>query len=275
MANGQDARLVAAQRNEKTEQIIYSRFAAMTRSENNRQVLRRLAEKESQHHDYWQKQTGREVKPHRFKIWVYCLISRVLGLTFGLKLMEKSIRRVKVRAPDDEVEPEAELLDLIDEERLKYTGSIILGLNDALVELTGVLAGLTFALQNTRLVALTGLITGIAAALSMSGTGYLATKSEGSAKSPLKAAVYTGAAYVLTVAFLISPYLFLGNLYMSLAVMLATAILIIFVFNLYIAIAKGESFRVKFTEMALLSLGIAGISFALGFFVRKAFGVEV
>jgi len=54
--------------------------------------------------------------------------------------------------------------DLIEEKRLEYTGSIVLGLNDALVEMTGALAGLTLALQNTRLIALSGLVTGIAAA---------------------------------------------------------------------------------------------------------------
>ena len=43
----------------------------------------------------------------------------------------------------DEDEHEAKLIALINEERLKYIGSIVLGLNDALVELTGVLAGLT------------------------------------------------------------------------------------------------------------------------------------
>lgn len=56
---------------------------------------------------------------------------------------------------------------LLDEERLRYTGSTVLGLNDALMELTGVLAGLTLALRDTKLIVLTGAITGIAAVLSM------------------------------------------------------------------------------------------------------------
>ena len=43
---------------------------------------------------------------------------------------------------EDEDKHEQELIDLIDEERLRYVGSIVLGLNDALVELTGALAGL-------------------------------------------------------------------------------------------------------------------------------------
>jgi VIT1/CCC1 family predicted Fe2+/Mn2+ transporter len=56
---------------------------------------------------------------------------------------------------------------MIEEERLEYVGAMILGLNDALVELSGSLAGFTLALQDSKLVAMVGMITGIAAALSM------------------------------------------------------------------------------------------------------------
>ncbi len=73
----------------------------------------------------------------------------------------------------DEENHEHELLDMTNEQRLEYMGSIVLGLNDALAELTGTLAGLTFAFQNTRLIALSGLITGIAASLSMAASEYL------------------------------------------------------------------------------------------------------
>lgn len=46
----------------------------------------------------------------------------------------------------EEREHEAMLIDMLDEERLQYVGSMVLDLNDALVELTGTLAGLSFAL---------------------------------------------------------------------------------------------------------------------------------
>jgi VIT1/CCC1 family predicted Fe2+/Mn2+ transporter len=84
------------------------------------------------------------------------------------------------------------LISLIDEERLKYVSSMVLGLNDALVELTGALTGLTLALQNPRLIAIVGFITGIAASMSMAASEYLSTKQEDTEKNPLKASVYTG-----------------------------------------------------------------------------------
>jgi vacuolar iron transporter family protein len=183
----------------------------------------------------------------------------------------------------EEEEHEKALLAMLDEERLRYTGSIVLGLNDALVELTGALAGLTLALQNAQLIALTGSITGIAAALSMGASEYLSTKSEDTGptrsgdmgKSPLKASVYTGVAYLVTVLVLIAPYLVLSNYYVSLACTLAAAVLIIALFNYYIAVAKGEPFRRRFLEMAGLSLGVAAFSFLVGFLMRTLLGVEI
>ena len=175
----------------------------------------------------------------------------------------------------DENKHEHILLEMLDEESLRYAGSIVLGLNDALVELTGALAGFTLALQNTQLIALTGLITGIAAALSMGASEYLSTRSEDTEKHPLKASLYTSAAYLATVAILISPYLIFDNFYLCLGLTLSAAVLIIAVFNYYISVAKDEPFKKRFLEMAALSLGVAGFSFVLGYFIRSVLGVEV
>jgi VIT1/CCC1 family predicted Fe2+/Mn2+ transporter len=164
---------------------------------------------------------------------------------------------------------------MLDEERLQYASSMVLGLSDALVELTGALAGLTLALQNVQLIALTGLITGVAAALSMASSEYLSTRAEKSDKKPGKAALYTGLAYIITVTLLILPYLLLDNVFICLAIVLVTAILIIAGFNYYISVAKGESFKKRFAEMAGLSLGVATLSFIISYFIRLWLGVDV
>jgi VIT1/CCC1 family predicted Fe2+/Mn2+ transporter len=175
----------------------------------------------------------------------------------------------------DEEDHEHQLLGMLEEERLHYAGSVVLGLNDALVELTGALAGLTLALQNTKLIALSGLITGIAASLSMAASEYLSTRSEGTEKHPLRAAVYTGIAYIVTVLLLVLPYLLFANYYLDLALTLSVAVLIIAVFNFYISVAKDEPFGRRFAEMALLSFSVAAISFGIGFVARQLLGVEV
>lgn len=177
---------------------------------------------------------------------------------------------------DNEVRHEQELIALIDEERLRYVGSVVLGLNDALVEFTGTLAGLTFAIQNSRIIAVAGLITGVAASLSMAASEYLSQRSdEMVGTSPKKAALYTGATYIVTVALLISPFLLLTSPYLALVFTLVGAVLVIFFFTFYISIAKDLPFWKRFTEMAAISLGIAGVSFVIGLLIRLVLNVNV
>jgi VIT1/CCC1 family predicted Fe2+/Mn2+ transporter len=221
-------------------------------------------------------------------VFKYVLISRLLGFTFGVKLMERgeedaqesygALAHIIADADaiaKDEGDHEDELLALLDEQLLRYTGSIVLGLNDALVELTGALAGLTLALGDRQLIALTGSVTGIAAALSMAASEYLSTKSEESHQDPVRAALYTGVAYIIAVALLITPYLVLDNLYLCLASSLGLAVAIIAAFNYYISVARDLPFRRRFLEMAGLSLGVAALSFGIGYLLRSALGVDV
>jgi len=152
--------------------------------------------------------------------------------------------------------------------KLKYISSAVLGLNDALVELMGVLAGLTLALQEVKLIAITGLITGIAASLSMAASEYLSTKAEGSYRNPIKAATYTGLSYLMTVIILILPYLFFNNIYFCLSISISSSILIIFLFNFYISTIKKISLQKRVIEMLLVSLGVAFISFIIGYLIK-------
>lgn len=279
---------LAFQRDEITEHRIYQKLALITKNPANREVLNRIAADELRHYEQLKKATGQDVMPDRIRIWKYVTIARILGLTFSIKLMEAGEAAAQQSYSQlhgefepaglmvkDENEHEQKLIGMIDEERLQYTGSVVLGLNDALVELTGALAGFTLALQNTGLIAMTGAITGIAAALSMATSEYLSTKAEESEKHPAKASVYTGAAYIFTVLVLIAPYLFLQNYFICLTITLALGIGIIASFNYYIAIAKDLSFRKRFLEMTGLSLGVAAASFLVGFLLRRFTGGEI
>lgn len=280
--------LLTAQRSEITEHFIYEKLSQSTKDPHNAEILKRIASDELRHYDFWKKYTSEDVKPSKLKIWGYYLISRIFGMTFGIKLMEKgegqaqkTYENISRSVPEaesvieDEEEHEGQLIDLIDEERLRYVGSMVLGLNDALVELTGALAGLTFALQNTRVTAMAGLITGIAASLSMAASEYLSTKTEEDKKSPVKASVYTGSAYVITVLFLIFPYLIFTDLYLCLGVTILNAIIVIFIFTFYISVAKDIPFKNRFLEMALISLGIAALTFTIGFIIRTFLNIEL
>ena len=276
------------QRIEITEHNIYKRLARSIKDPENSKILHQIADDELRHYADWKNYTQRDIKPDMWNVWKYYLISRILGFTFGIKLMERGEERaqanyaqLKGKIPDidkwihEEEVHEQRLLEMLDEERLRYAGSVVLGLNDALVELTGALAGLTLALQNVKLIALSGLITGIAASLSMAASEYLSTRSEVTDKHPVRAAVYTGIAYIITVTLLVLPYLLISNYIVDLVITLILAVLIIAGFNYYISVAKDEAFRPRFLEMAGLSLGVATFSFIIGYFIRLWLGVDV
>jgi len=50
-------------------------------------------------------------------------------------------------------------------------------------------------------------------------------------------------------------------------------ILIILIFTYYISVAKEIPFKKRFLEMALISLGIAAISFGIGVLIKIFFGI--
>ena len=282
------ATLLKLQQAEITEYRIYQKIAAATTDPHNREILTRIAEQENEHYLIWKKYTGRDVAPDLYRVWYYYLLARILGITFAIKLMEGIEKRaqhvyrelgtiipeVKEIVAHEEAH-ERELIGLLDEERLRYVGSVVLGLNDALVEFTGTLAGLTFALQNSQVIAMAGLITGVAASLSMGASEYLSQKSGEGSQNAGKAALYTGTAYIFTVFLLVLPFLVFSNPYVALPITLGCAILVIFLFTFYISIAKDLPFVRRFLEMVAISMGIAGISFVIGLIIRMVLHVDV
>ncbi len=277
------------QQNELTESVIYEKIARFAKGEENKQTLLRLAREERAHYEIWKKYTGIEMKPEKAKVAKFTFLARTLGFTFAVKLMENGEEGAQeeyallaqeveesITIRQQEEEHEQALLGMLDEERLQYVGSMVLGLNDALVELTGSLAGFAFALQNTRLIALSGLIVGISATFSMASSEFLAARSEGRSDA-LKSCSYTGIAYLLTVIALIAPYLiFPGTQFIpALVCMLAVVILIIAGFTYYTSVAQDQPFKSRFLEMATISVSVAVLSFIVGILAKKFLGVDL
>lgn len=277
------------QQNELTESVIYQEIAQFAKGEGNKEALLRLSREERAHYEIWKKYTNEEMKPQGFKVFKYKMIARLLGFTFAVKLMENGEEGAQeeyallaneveesVMIRQQEEEHEQALLAMLDEEILQYVGSMVLGLNDALVELTGSLAGFTFAMQNTRLIALSGLIIGISATFSMASSEFLAARSEGRSDA-LKSCTYTGIAYLITVVLLILPYLLLPNesFLLALGCMLLIVIMIIAGFTYYTSVAQDEPFGSRFKEMTLISVSVAVMSFVVGILAKKFLGVDL
>lgn len=275
------------QKTETTEEYVYTRLARFVKDKN-RETLLRIAKEEKKHASIWAKYTGKEFKPCRIKALFYLFIAWLFSFTFAIKLMERNERRAEKtysalidKIPEaeeilhEEEEHEKELASMLDEERLNYIGSMVLGLNDALVELTGALAGLTFALQNTKIIGITAFIIGVSAALSMAASEYLSTRSEGEEKSPLKAAFYTGIAYIFTVIILVLPYFIFSHYAVALLLALFSALMIILIFTFFVSVVQERPFIRFFLEMFFVSLSVAILSFIIGILARKIFDVEV
>ena len=277
------------QQSELTESVIYESIAKFAKGDENKQTLMRLAKEEHAHYEIWKKYTGISMKPEKLKVLKYTMIARIFGFTFAVKLMEKGEGNAQeeyaqlatdvpesVNIRKQEEEHEEALLGMLDEEVLQYVGSMVLGLNDALVELTGSLAGFTFAMQNTRLIALSGLIIGISATFSMASSEFLAARSEGR-EDALKSCTYTGIAYLITVILLILPYLIFSNeqFLLALICMLIIVVLIIAGFTYYTSVAQDQPFKSRFLEMAIISISVAVVSFFVGVLAKKFLGVDL
>ncbi len=271
---------------EITEHFIYKKIAKNLKGDN-RKVLEAISEDELRHYQKFKEYSRKDSKPNKFFIFLYSLLFRMFGLTFTIKIMgrneEKAQRNYSnliARFPefktilDEEERHERELISMINEERLNYVGSMVLGLNDALVELTGALAGLSFAIQKTHVVAVAGLITGIAASLSMMSSEYLSKKSEGE-QNPLKASLYTGIAYIIAVILLVIPFFIFKRYLIALLFSLVNVVIVIFIFTFFISVTKELDFKKRFLEMIFISFGVAGISFIIGLGLRRIIGIDI
>ena len=180
----------------------YRRLASLYRDKALRDKLLRIAEMEENHVNYWRSfLEKRGVDPSRFgvsrlKVTLYTVILRLLGVGLALRVLELDEREAVelyssiIESPELDEEERRGLARLIEdelvheqefakeesrfEEFLAHIRDAILGMNDGLVEVLSVTAGLVGAYGDPFHVALSGLVVGVAGALSM-GVGAFAS----------------------------------------------------------------------------------------------------
>jgi VIT1/CCC1 family predicted Fe2+/Mn2+ transporter len=273
---------------EATDACLYAALAKHTKSARNRDLLEKMAHDERRHCDIWGTYVEGQPKVRKYKVWLFTLLAKVFGLVFVINLMESDEDAavqayaqmgrslpVALEMLQDESRHEEHLLSMLKEERLSYISSMVLGLNDALVELTGALAGFTLALNDNTMIGLAGFITGVAATLSMGASEYLAKKADPDEAHPLKAAAYTGAAYLVTVTLLLAPYALTAHPLKALGLCLLNAVLIIAAFTFFVAVVRKQSFWRGFREMVCISFSVACISFLIGWGARAWLNLDL
>jgi len=280
--------ILKAQQIKCEEYFICKHLADVIRGEKNKKILKHIAEEELEQQNLCHYYTGCTVKPGRFTIWLYYIIARLFGVTFGLKMIKRREKRVQAayrelakEIPEaepflrDEEKMNREMFKLIDDERLEYSSDIVRGLEVALIEISGSLAGFTLALQDHDLILLAGIIIGVTSILTITATEYLAVKSSTEIKHPLKSAFYAGLANLATVITLLLPYILFNNIYLSLFVMILAAVIVVYFISFYLSVSKDTSFKKLFFEMTGISLGIAALAFGIGLLAREVLNIHL
>lgn len=278
---------------------LYAALAARVPDGDSRRMLTELSQQERAHVDFWLDVSGipaSRIRPSRMKHLLLVTASKLLGPAFTIRWLErgedKAIGTYRELLDDGSLSPEQrsgleKMLreeeehekklagEIVDDRRL-YLGAAVLGLNDALVELTGGLTGLVSSISDPRLIGFAAAVVGIAAAMSMAASNFLSVDiGEASKLRPGKAAAYTGIAYIVVVVILVLPFFLISERHLALVTSWSAAILIVAAFSYYSTVMQNVSFKRRFTVMVSLGLGVAVITFGIGRLLGTAIGIQL
>lgn len=158
--------------------------------------------------------------------------------------------------------------------KFEYAGAMVLGMHDALVEITGILAGLAFAVESDRTIVMTGIIAAVAASLSMAAACYMAERTKDNSKAA-RCAMHTGIMYIITSTAVIAPFAMVKNRAAALTAMGLIAIGIIFIFNLILHHKNKRTFLERFFEMLFVCAGVSVASFVIGQATKYFLGANI
>ncbi len=284
-------------RNEATHKEIYLRLAKYEKNQKLRNHFLKLASFDAQHSKVWSSISGDiQEDVSIIKVAFFLLIRFVFGAVFAVKLLERgeekavlncgerlnrdtnqSGRRADVQnVIDDEIDNEAAVVRTIKSTERNYMGPVVLGLNDALVELIGVIAGLVSAISNNLFIGFSGFVVGMASALSMAASYYLSNDlTEVSKLESIKGGIYTGTSYFFTTLLLVGPFFVLSNRFLALGFSLAFAVSVICIVAFFSAVVNDRPFGRNIAKMLLLGIGVAVMVYFVSSALSMYFGIKV
>lgn len=254
------------------------------------ELLMKFAAQERSHYNFWKQWLTKEATYSKFRLWWYKLLFRLLGTSFVLRILEQkehqtieTYRRIAPALPEparselyrliqDEEKHEAEFLEAIrgEEPQLRYLGFIVLGLSDAIIEVTGVHAGFLGASHRPLTAGLAGLIVGFAASISMASAAYLQAK-QNQTVSASRSAIYTGVSYIIAVILLALPYFSFGSIGWAFWVSVLLAVGMVMSFVYYSSVVFERSFRGEVIESLIVLGTTAVLSYGFGEVLRRFF----
>jgi VIT1/CCC1 family predicted Fe2+/Mn2+ transporter len=281
--------------NELTEHIVYHRLARMERNHGNREALERLSAQEKTHYEFWKsllpEAESKHIRPRGYTVAGISFLRVVFGVTFITKFLEthetgavkkyqdiassipESHRERFAQIIEDEKSHERELIAQLKEKRVSYIGFIVLGLADAIVEITGVHAGFLGVTGSTLIAGVAGIIVGFSAAISMGSAGFLQAKQDPD-KSAILSGFLTWASYFCSVILLALPYFLIRVMIPAFIVSTSVGIVLVAAFTFYGAVVFDRKFWREFFETVGLMLGTALATFILGIIVGSIFHIN-
>lgn len=154
------------------------------------------------------------------------------------------------------------------------SGAIVLGMHDALVSQTGIIAGLAFSLADRYLIIMTSIISAVAAGLSMAASNYLAHKTCDNLHS-FQAGIVTGSTYLGTSFLLVLPFFMTNNVRAAMASAFVIAILIILTCNLGLCHAHKRNFWKHSIEMLAICASVSIVAFIIGELAKYFLGIII
>jgi len=285
---------IASCRDEYIDSAIYRALSkAPYLSKLSREVLLEMSSHEDRHYRFWSSIAG---GCRVAGAWVRVLVALIMALLFGATVTIKILERKEVETVqryrsvlkyfdgaqrrelesiiEDEIKHENILMEKIGEERIKYLGFIVLGLSDAIIEISGIHAGTLGVYEDTVKAGIAGLIAGIAASMAMAAAAYAQAK-QGGLGRPGTSAMYTGIAYFLTAVILAIPYFIVHQIFIAFAISIALSIVILAYISTYGSVLYNRSYLREITETTLIILGVSAALYLIGGVVAEFLGIRV
>src|SRR2546425_4983028 len=203
---------------EYLDHLTYKRLSDPRFAKNKRfsEILAGLSATEYRHYEFWKRYVPEfQVKASSLRVDLIVLLRVLFGLTFAVRYLDRHeasvIKRYRAvaelippqdRKPFDEMlrdeeEHEKEFGQKIETSSVHYISFVVLGLADALVEITGIHAGSLGIYNSTEISGLAGVVAGAAASLAMSSAAFAQAK-QGFTGSALLSGLYNGGACFFT-----------------------------------------------------------------------------
>jgi len=280
-------------RDEHTDGAVYQMLSRHEKNQSFKKALEDLARGEQSHYEFWKAYThDTTIKTNRLKIYFTLLLRLTLGLTFTMKFLERHedalherYRQMMKSIPpadkarfeammEEEEHQESYLMGEIHEGRVKYMSFIVLGLADAVVEISGIHAASLGIYNLTELAGIAGVVAGMAASLAMASAAYAQAKQgfEGSAKW---SAIYTGVSYMFTAIFLALPYFLTASKYAAIGISLLIGVALVAMMTYYDTVISARKFKRQFAEIAGIILAASLALYIAGTLIRQYFGISI